>query len=85
MRSLATPDFWTNYAKLPPNIKLRARAAYRLWRDNPRHPSLRFKKVGDVWCVRIGKGYRALAILEVDTYFWFWIGNHDEYEQLLSR
>jgi hypothetical protein len=65
-------------------MQARARAAYRLWRTNPRHPSLRFKKVGDVWSLRIGGGYRAVALLEEDTFFWFWIGTHDEYERLVS-
>jgi len=50
---------------------------------NPRHPSLRFKKVGEVWSVRVGSGYRAAAILQDDTFFWFWIGTHDEYERLV--
>jgi len=45
---------------------------------------LRFKKVGELWSVRIGKGYRALAIKEGDTYFWFWIGTHEDYDQMLS-
>jgi hypothetical protein len=85
MKSLATPDFWASYGVLPPEIKHRTRAVYRLWRNNPRHPSLCFKKVGEPWSIRIGKGYRALALLEGDTYFWFWIGTHDDYEQLLSE
>jgi len=45
---------------------------------------LRFKKVGDVWSLRIGSGYRAVALLEEDIFFWFWIGTHDEYERLVS-
>jgi hypothetical protein len=85
MKSSTTPDFWTSYRKLPREIKSRARTAYRLWRANPRHPSLRFKKVGELWTIRIGSGYRALALLQDDTFFWFWIGTHDEYEQLLSQ
>ena len=29
---------------------------YRLWRQNPQHPSLRFKSVGEgFWSVRVGK------------------------------
>lgn len=84
-KSLATADFWTAYALLPPEIQRRSRTAFRLWRNNPRHPSLCFKKVGDVWSVRIGKGYRALVALEQDTYFWFWIGSHDEYEEMLAE
>jgi hypothetical protein len=46
---------------------------------------LRFKKVGDPWSVRIGSGHRALDLLQGDTFFWFWIGTHDEYERLLSE
>jgi hypothetical protein len=51
---------------------------------NPKHPSLCFKKVGQMWSIRIGAGFRAVALLEKDTFFWFWIGNHDEYERLLG-
>jgi hypothetical protein len=68
---LTTADFWASFAQLPSEIKARAQAVYRLWKSNPRHPSLRFKKVGKLWSCRIGKGYRALALLEGDTYFWF--------------
>ena len=85
MKSSTTPDFWTSYRALSPEIKSIARTAYRLWRINPRHPSLRFKKVGDVWRVRIGRGHRALALLQDDTFFWFWIGTHDEYERILGE
>ena len=85
MRSLATSDFWASYRSLPTDIKNRARFAYRLWLRNPRHPSLRFKKTGEVWSVRIGRSHRALALLENDTYYWFWIGAHDEYIRILSR
>jgi hypothetical protein len=46
---------------------------------------LRFKKVGEPWSIRIGGGYRALALLQDDTFYWFWIGHHADYEQLLSQ
>jgi hypothetical protein len=46
MKSLTTPRFWQAYGDLPPEIKLAARKQYRLWKDNPRHPSLQFKKAG---------------------------------------
>lgn len=58
--------------------------AYLLWQRNPRHPSLQFKKAGNVWSLRIGGGYRALALLENAAFHWFWIGIHDEYERLLD-
>jgi hypothetical protein len=85
MKSSTTPDFWTGYRKLPAEVKSKSRTAYRLWRANPRHPSLRFKKGGELWSIRIGSGYRALALLQGETFFWFWIVTHDEYEQLLAQ
>jgi hypothetical protein len=84
MRSSTTPDFWPAYGALPSEIKARARLAYRLWRQNPRHPSLQFKKTGNVWSIRVGGGHRALALLEHDVFYWFWIGTHDEYERLIA-
>jgi len=84
MKSSTTPDFWASYVALSPEVKSRAKLAYRLWRRNPRHPSLRFKKVGHVWSIRIGEGYRALALLQGDVFYWFWIGTHDAYMRLIG-
>ena len=84
MNSSTTPDFWESYFKIPPEIKMRAKKVYRLWVHQPRHPSLQFKKTGEVWSIRIGNGYRALALLQDGIYYWFWIGTHDEYDRLLK-
>lgn len=57
-----------------------------MWKDNPRHPSVNFKRVDDeepIYSVRVSDVYRALGILEGDTVIWYWIGGHDEYERLL--
>lgn len=43
----------------------------------------RVKESQPVYSVRIGLGYRALGLLKGDTVTWFWIGTHDEYDQLL--
>jgi hypothetical protein len=40
--------------------------------------------VGHVWSVRVGGGYIAMALLDDDVFYWFWIGTHDEYERLLG-
>ncbi|MBO9325362.1 MAG: hypothetical protein J7463_08105 [Roseiflexus sp.] len=87
MKSQTTLSFWQHYRALPPEIRQRARQAYKLWRDNPAHPGLFFKRVKEsqpVYSVRIGVGYRALGLLKGDTVTWFWIGTHDEYERLLK-
>lgn len=56
------PDFWKTYNKLPENIQKQADKQFALLEDNPRHPSLHFKKVGKVWSARVTDDYRALAI-----------------------
>jgi hypothetical protein len=53
LNHFTNPDFWARYHKLPDNIRRRADAAYALLRENPRHPSLHFKKVGDFWSARV--------------------------------
>lgn len=85
MKSFATINFWEAYEKLSPEAKEQAQKAYSLWRENPLHPSLHFKKVGkNLWSVRISGGNRALALKKGDDYYWFWIGAHEEYEALLK-
>jgi hypothetical protein len=64
-----------------------AQKAYRLFRENPRHPSLQFKKVHNrepVYSVRVTVGYRAVGLLDNDEVAWFWIGSHAEYDRLLN-
>jgi hypothetical protein len=84
MKSFATSDFWQAYAELSPEMKKKARKAYRLWQDDPFYPSLHFKKVGkNLWSARVSGGFRALALKKGDDYYWIWIGTHDEYESFL--
>jgi hypothetical protein len=47
---------------MPEPIRQATKRTYRLWKENPRASALRFKKVRDVYSVRIGTtGYRAIA------------------------
>lgn len=84
MNSQTLPSFWDSYRALDTTVRERARKAYKLWQQNPFHPSLHFKCINDeesIWSVRITRSYRALGVLAGDTVTWFWIGSHDEYEQ----
>ena len=68
MKSAVVPSFWAAYDILNADVKHSARKAYRLWVENPFHPSLYFKCVNreeNVWSVRITRGYRALVFLKV--------------------
>jgi len=89
MRHHASTDFWNLYNALPQAIRARADKQFGLLKENPQHPSLPFKRIGDrrgheVWSARITLNYRALAIKRIDGYLWFWIGDHKAYDVLIS-
>jgi hypothetical protein len=79
----ATPDFWYCYRHLPDAIRELADKNFALLRTDPRHPSLRFKKIGAFWTARVGLHYRALARERAEGLVWFWIGHHAEYDRLI--
>jgi len=57
LNSQLTEDFVACFARLPDAVKALARKNYRLWRDNPAHPSLRFKRIHGhetLYAVRVG-------------------------------
>ena len=88
MKSRTTSRFWDAYADLPERIKRRARKTHELFEQNPRHPSLRFKKVHGsrpIYSVRITRDYRAVGIQKDESVIWFWIGSHEDYDQLLAQ
>ncbi|MCA2511785.1 MAG: hypothetical protein IM520_02490 [Microcystis sp. M29BS1] len=45
MKSELNPDFIGLFQQLPERVKRTARKNYKLWKDNPSHPSLEFKEV----------------------------------------
>ena len=47
MKSATLPSFWDNYQALEQKIRRSARKAYRLWQENPFHPSLHFKCINN--------------------------------------
>ena len=87
MKSQLTADFLACFAKLPERVREQARKCYRMWRQNPLHPSLHFKRIHsqeNLFAVRVGLGWRALGLLEGDTITWFWIGSHADYDTLIN-
>ena len=85
MNHRVTPGFWHTYRQLPQAVRQLADHCYQLLRQDPRHPSLHFKKVGRFRSVRIGLHYRALALESGADLIWFWIGSHAEYDRLVGR
>jgi len=62
MRSRTTRSFREAFRALPPEVQERARRAFRLWRDNPDLPGLRFKRVGSDVSVSLSKARRFSAM-----------------------
>jgi len=80
----ATPAFWEAYDRLPEQIQKLADGNFDLLKQDPRHPSLHFKRVGRFWSARVGASWRALAVSDGDDIIWFWIGSHADYDKILK-
>ncbi|MCC3494866.1 MULTISPECIES: hypothetical protein [unclassified Microcoleus] len=88
MKSSVTRSFRTRLESLPASVQEQADKAYALWQDDPYHPSLQFKRVSQkqpIYSARVSINYRVLGLLEADRIYWYWIGAHDEYDELLKR
>jgi hypothetical protein len=70
---------------LPPAVQAIARKNFALWKRDPWHPSLHFKKIKGRWSVRVGRDHRAVALVVHGTWYWYWIGPHAEYERLIDE
>ncbi len=84
MKHFASPDFWYHYRLLPENIWAVADKNFALLKENARHPSLRLKKAGPFWSVRVGLRHRALAKERPEGIVWVWIGTHANYDSMLG-
>ncbi len=88
MKSSTTGEFRQRLGRLPVEVRRQAHRAYALWRSDPRHPGLQFKRVGGsqpVFSARVGLGFRALAYQTDEAVVWFWIGSHAEYDAFLAH
>ena len=89
MKSHTNPAFRKLFAALPNDVRDQARAAYRLFRSNPRHPGLNFKRIHDkpnFVSARVGQHYRAVGVLAgSDEVVWFWIGPHEQYDKIVYK
>ena len=87
-QSFASDKFWKCYYDLPEDIQQLADKAYELFCDNPKHPAVQFKKVGNkepIYSARITDNYRALCFKQAKNLYWFWLGNHAEYEKMIRK
>jgi mRNA-degrading endonuclease RelE of RelBE toxin-antitoxin system len=88
MKSSVTKSFRKRLDDLPASVQEQADKAYSLWQEDPYHPSLQFKRVSQkqpIYSARVSLNCRVLGLLESDHIYWYWIGAHDEYDELLKR
>ncbi len=88
MKSSVTKTFRKQLDDLPASVQEQAAKAYALWQADPYHSSLQFKRVSQrqpIYSARVSLNYRVLGLLESDRIYWYWIGSHDEYDELLKR
>ena len=79
-----TDRFWKFFEKLPSHIQYLAEDNFELLKNDLKHPSLHFKKVGKLWSARVGLNYRALSFEDGEDFIWVWIGTHDEYMRMIK-
>jgi len=54
LKHFADPDFWFHYRQLPDEIRALADKNFSLLKDDPRHASVRLKKIGILYSARVG-------------------------------
>ena len=89
MKSTRTRQFHKQFHALSAEVQRDARAAYQQFVKDPLYPGLHLESVQGkqgrtYYSVRVGLHYRALAERLPDTWLWFWIGTHAEYDKLLE-
>ena len=81
MAIIITDRFRKAFQKLPPGIQSKVKKALRLLAENPRHPSLRVRKiqgVNHIYEGRVDQKYRFSFQFEGDDKILRNVDNHDE-------
>ena len=74
---------------LPAEAQQQAKVAYKLFQENPHHPSLNFKPVPtagvNAYSAMIGEHYRVIGYLDGNQFVWWWIGTHEAYNRIVKQ
>ena len=89
MKSVRTRQFDKLFDGLPADVQGDATEAYKQFASDPAYPGLRLEPVHGrrgqgYYSARVDSHYRSLAKRLPDTWLWFWIGSHAEYDKLLQ-
>lgn len=92
-RNVRTAAYRECLQSLPASIQDLAKAAFRLFVQNPAHPSLRHQELKNTHVgrhrtgscvVNVGYQYRATYVPDGDVNVWYWIGTHQSYNALVG-
>ena len=85
---LREDSYWKSFDDLPLDIKKLAEENYQLWKENPQHPGLRFKKIHKdlpVYSFRVGMKNRTVGIETEDGRIaWFWVGSFEDFKSAMK-
>lgn len=86
MKHFASRRFWQCLEALPAEVQAVAHQNFAILKQDPSHPSLQFKPVGNgkYRSVRVGLHFRALGVPVAEGVQWFWIGSHADYDKLVG-
>lgn len=81
MQIIRTDIFKNQFKKLPQSIKEQAKKQLGLLLENPKHPSLRVKKIKgqteDIFEAKVSRSYRFTFKIDGEYYILRKIGTHD--------
>ncbi len=80
--------YWESFDDLPEDVRKLAQTNYRLWKDNPEAPGLRFKQIHadlPIFSFRVGMKHRTVGVEAPDgKVVWFWIGSFDTFNKQIG-
>jgi hypothetical protein len=82
LKHFTTSEFWAHYRLEELEVLVGEFTDFVGQEADPRHASLRLKKVGEYWSARVGLHYRALAKDHPEGLLWWWIGPHATYDRI---
>lgn len=83
--SKVTPGFFKQLNALPAEIQELAYKNFKMWLENPHHPSVQFKVLhrnSAYASARVGGNYRVIGQRTGPAEItWIWIGKHNDYDK----
>lgn len=93
-KNVRTAEFREMFARLPIRVRELAVPIYRMFLVSPSQAPLRHHLLADsdkgrhklgTYSVTVAAKYRALYVVDGNTNVWYWIGTHNDYENLIGK